>query len=119
MHGESNGVDLQRIADNSGQHTGDPVVTASANAIRQMGWLLRKHGPGVSPLADCMMAEPTWFARQISYADLKALIHACKSCNNRADTRKLMSAFLPAKMVERWCPAGRTTNTTREGHDNG
>jgi hypothetical protein len=113
MHGESNGVDLQRVA---GPHTGtdEQVETASINAIRQMGWLLAKQGEAVRPLAHCMMGEPAWFTRQISYADLRALIYAAKACNNRHDTRKLMAAFLPSRMVERWCPRGQrgTTNPT-------
>lgn len=110
MHGESNGTDMGRVA---APHTGadapdEQVETASVNAIRQMGWLLFPQGEAVRPLARCMMGEPAWFTRQISYADLRALIYAAKACNNRHDTRKLMAAFLPSRMVERWCP--RTTN---------
>lgn len=104
MDGKPNGVDFNRVADQSGQHTDEPVVQASINAIRQMGWLLAKQGKAVRPLADAMMAEPLWFARHMSYADLKAVIYAAKACNNREDTRKLMQAYLPAKMVGRWCP---------------
>lgn len=109
MDGEANGVDLARVADRTGQRTDDPVVQASVNAIRQMGWLLAKQGQAVRPLAHAMMAEPVWFTRHICYADLKALIYAAKACNQYHDTRKLMQAYLPAKMVERWCPAKGVT----------
>lgn len=110
---QSNGVDLGRVA---APHTERAELTASVNAIRQMGWLLGKQGAEVRPLAHCMLAEPVWFARQIGYDDLCALVDAAKACNRRCDTRALMMAFLPAGMVARWCPP-RAGDNTGVGND--
>jgi hypothetical protein len=92
----------------------DPTEVAACNAIRRLGWLARKDGPHMKPLADAMCAEPGHFGLRMPIEDVKALLFAARTCGRREDTIALMRAYLPARVVSRWAPEIRNGSGMHE-----